>query len=85
MKAINVKYAWAIQWRSNNSLDGETVHLMGRFNRHNQELPAWAQGLSTMLFATRDEARRYIRNHYGYIRHRPDLRKSRMAGVCQSP
>lgn len=52
---------WAVKWRSRNRLDGITEHFM------------WA-GTVPLLFLTRREARDYIRNLYGYIKDRPDLR-----------
>lgn len=54
--------AWSVLWRSENKLDGETERLQGDCG----ELP---------LFATREECRAYIKDRYGYIRERPDLRK----------
>ena len=52
---------WAIQWYSRNRLDGETRHFM------------WGCGFP-LLFRTREKAREYISDHYGYIRTRQDLR-----------
>ncbi len=53
---------WAVQWRSDNTLDGRTRRLQGDFH-----------GLS-MLFHTRRECRAHIEQEYGYIRTRSDLR-----------
>ena len=54
-------HRWALEWRSVNALDGETRHLIFR-----DRLPA--------LFITRDDARRFAVQEYGYIKSRPDLR-----------
>lgn len=53
---------WAVQWRSDNRLDGRTRRLQGDFH-----------GLP-MLFHTRTRCRAYIEKEYGYIRTRPDLK-----------
>lgn len=52
---------WAAEWVSTNALDGERRHLL-----HRDGVPA--------LFRTRVECRRYIRQYFGHIRTRPDLR-----------
>lgn len=51
---------WGVLWREINQLDGVTEHLM-----FDQLQPA--------LFRTRQEARDWIEEEYGYIRTRPDL------------
>ncbi len=53
---------WAVQWRSDNRLDGKTRHFM------------W-DGVQPFLFRTRQKARDAIRERWGYIRNRPDLRR----------
>lgn len=54
---------WAVQWRSDNALDGRSRHII------------WADGPQAMrLFRTRRECRAYIEQRFGYIRTRPDLR-----------
>jgi len=53
---------WSVLWRSKNSLDGDRSFIM------------W-ENCSPLLFQTRDEARRYIRSHWGYIAKRRDLRR----------
>lgn len=53
---------WGALWISENKADGLTRHLL-----HANCKPA--------LFVTRARARRYIRENYGYIRKRPDLRE----------
>lgn len=54
---------WGVLWRSENRLEGKTYHL--EFNM--VQVPA--------IFKTRKLARKYIDDHYGYIRNRPDLRR----------
>lgn len=53
---------WAVLWRSYNFLDGQRRYFF------------WCDGVP-LLFSTRREARAWIEIHYGYIRHRPDLRR----------
>lgn len=67
-------YAWGLLWQSTNRLDGERRQLMGRYSLGNPDAPEHLAGYNTMAFRTRAEARAYIEKHYGYIRHRPDLR-----------
>jgi hypothetical protein len=52
---------WAAQWYSNNKLDGVNKHFL------------YANCLPK-LFVTRSEAREYIKEKYGYIATRQDLR-----------
>lgn len=52
---------WAVRWRSVSRLDGVTEHWCWDYCK-----PA--------LFMTRREARAYIKQEYGYIAERPDLR-----------
>jgi hypothetical protein len=54
---------WAVQWRSCNRLDGR------------REFFLWLNPSTPALFQTRAEARAYIREKYGYIAERPDLRR----------
>ena len=54
---------WAVKWRSYNRLDGK------------QEFFVWATMNAPALFYTRAEARAYIRQEYGYIATRDDLRR----------
>jgi len=56
-----VKSGWALLWRSSNSIDGNTRHLM------------WHGG-KPLFFKTRREARNYRTERYGYILSRPDLK-----------
>lgn len=63
MKAHWSRPSWAILWRSENRLDGLSEHLV-----------LDPRGRLPLLFKTRAEARQHIAGHWGYIRHRPDLR-----------
>lgn len=53
---------WAAEWYSVNRLDGETRYFLS-------EAPG-----PPSLFKTRAQCREWIKKHYGYIAHRPDLR-----------
>lgn len=57
----NILRRWGILWRSRNLLDGDREFLMG-------------EGKGPVLFETRQEARSYCEQVYGYIRGRADLR-----------
>ena len=52
---------WAVLWRSENNRNGKSRYLIRR-NR----IP--------VLFVTRQQARDWIEEHYGYIRNDPSLR-----------
>ena len=52
---------WAAEWHSRNRLDGVRKHIIYR-----DCLPA--------LFRKRRECREFIKEEYGYIANRPDLR-----------
>jgi hypothetical protein len=52
---------WAVQWYSRNRLDGTRKGWM------------WEDG-GPLLFRSRREARAYVRQKYGYIATRHDLR-----------
>jgi hypothetical protein len=54
--------AWAVEWHSDNRLDGNRRHLV------------WDPHDRFRLFRTRRECRAYIEERYGYIRDRQDLR-----------
>lgn len=56
---------WAVMWHSHNRLDGKRDHLVWAPHK-----PGWPR-----LFRTRRECREYIEQTYGYIKHRPDLRR----------
>lgn len=51
---------WGILWRSQNRLDGKTERLVG--------------GVPPVVFQYKREAASYIKEHYGYIANRADLR-----------
>ena len=53
---------WAAQWHSKNRLDGERRHIL-------------YQDLFPKLFRTRSECREWIKEKYGYIADRADLRE----------
>lgn len=53
---------WAAEWHSRNSLDGDRRYII----LGNDCLP--------LLFRTRRECRAFIKEKYGYIADRPDLR-----------
>lgn len=53
-----VVFGWSVKWRSHNRLDGTTEHFMGGH---------------AAVFCSREAARIYIRDKYGYIKTRPDL------------
>jgi hypothetical protein len=60
--------AWAIEWRSQNKLDGETRHIVW------QHVPGLGQ-CDFRLFPTRKRCKEFIESMYSYIRRRPDLRR----------
>ena len=53
---------WAAEWHSKTLFDGEVTYLI-----HESCLP--------VLFRTRRECRAWIKERYGYILERPDLRR----------
>lgn len=53
---------YGVLWRSKNLLDGESEYLM------------YKDGLP-LLFVTKKKATEWIRNNYGYIARRKDLRQ----------
>jgi hypothetical protein len=53
---------WAIEWHSHNRLDGDNKHII-----YQNYLP--------VLFRTRKAARLFIKEKYGYIKDRPDLKR----------
>jgi len=52
---------WGIQWHSKNKRSGEQRYLL------------W-QGGRPLIFETRTKAREHVREVYGYLKHRKDLR-----------
>jgi len=54
---------WAVKWMSNNALDGKCEHLC--LYKKNELIG---------VFRTRDEARKFRSEEYGYIKRRKDLR-----------
>ena len=57
-------YRWGLLWQSRNRLDGACRHIV--MERESRQ-PA--------LFLTRQEARNYANERYGYIKTRQDLRR----------
>ena len=53
---------WAAEWHEKSRLDGEQKHLI-------------YLGPLPVLFRTRKKCREYIKQQYGYIAKRPDLRE----------
>ena len=70
-KNKDVCKGWAVKWISDNSLDGHREHLCC-----DARLPSMIHhdGYRVLVFKSRHEARRYIKNRYGYIAKRPDLK-----------
>lgn len=67
---------WAILWReSDKNLAGPSERLIGRFGWGQPEVPDFLAGYTTMVFETREAARKYKRERYGYIGRRADLRR----------
>lgn len=54
-------YRWGAMWRSKNKLDGVTEHLI-------------FENYSPALFFTKKEAAEFIKEKFGYIATRKDLR-----------
>lgn len=62
--------SWAIEWRSDNRIDGATRHFI-----HDQtKSVGTGSRFGVLLFSTRAAARSYRQEEFGYIRERPDLR-----------
>ena len=61
---VTTSIRWAVQWNSRNGLDGVSQYFV------------WdGRGGGPMLFRSRRLAREWIREHYGYIATRADLRR----------
>ena len=59
---------WALEF-----IDLDRIgRLMGRFRRPD-DTPSKLSGYTIAVFATRQQARNYAREQYGYIKDRPDL------------
>ena len=54
---------WAVQWRSENRLDGRREYVIWNWRTR-----------QPLLFDTRSEARAFISKEYGYLVERSDLR-----------
>lgn len=55
---------WAIKWREENRLDGKRENFITE-----------TTGVGYLLFRTREEARNTIKERWGYIAKRKDLRQ----------
>lgn len=71
--------AWGILWRSDNRLDGKREALMGLLTAphgdgHPVFTPAGAEQ-PTITFRTKREAKAFIKDRFGYIAERSDLRR----------
>ena len=71
---------WAIEGYSKNRLDGEKRFFFGKYNCPNiregiEKIPSSMNGHTLLLFNTRKEARKFIKENYSFIRTRKDLRK----------
>ena len=70
--------AWGILWRSDNRLDGTRRELLGDITAphgdgHPVVRPAGV-AQAALTFRTKRAAQAFIRDRYGYIAKRPDLR-----------
>jgi len=65
-----MKHKWAVEWQQANRLDGVTQHWMAKWFTHRDDVYT---GCYLALFDTRQEARAWVKEHYGYIANRPDL------------
>ena len=65
MSIEQIHKCWAVLHRSDNLLDGYREWIGGEANGTTR----------AHLFPTRDAARKYITEHYGYLASRPDLRR----------
>lgn len=59
---MNLGERWAVEWHSVNRIDGDRREWL------------W-NGVPPLLFLTRQEAREWIRERYGYISGRDDLQQ----------
>jgi hypothetical protein len=62
---------WAVKWQKS---DWHGGGLMGKFCA-GDEFPVFLNGYKTMVFATRKEAQAFIKERWGYIAKRTDLRQ----------
>ena len=65
-------YRWGILWRHRNRLDGYCEHLVWD---HRSGVNPSGRTIHPMIFATRKEAREYIKERYSYLcQENPDFR-----------
>lgn len=75
MAVGKTREAWAVLCKSHNQLDGYQVYLDGT-----PDHPC-----RTLLFDTRAATRDFIKEKYGYIRTRPDLRAEPHGWMMPAP
>ena len=74
--------AWAIKWKSKNKLDGVTERLLGTYyGSPSVEF----SGCPALLFKTRQQARDFIKDRFGYIKSRPDLKSEPHGWTMPTP
>ena len=61
---------WAVKWRSKNRLDGKREHFSGDWKL---DKPTQFSAYHPCFFKTREAARAWVRERYGYIAKRRDL------------
>ena len=76
--AVVLKEAWGVLWRSENNLDGKREALLGDLTAphgdgHPQIKPA-GEAQTALTFKTKRDAAAFIKDRYGYIAQRRDLR-----------
>lgn len=76
MIARKTSTAWGVLLRkSANCLDGPSERLCGRHLGPNGPTPpVEMEGFNLLAFRTRRECRRFVRERWGYMKDRPDLR-----------
>ena len=66
--------AWAILWRKENLIDGRVERLVGGYSDEGKPT-SHRRVRPTLLFNSRSKARKFQQKVFGYIHHRPDLRR----------
>lgn len=67
--------AWSIKWYRP-AKPKEAVALLGPHLVAGHRVPDLLSGSRAALFRTRELARSFVKEHYGYIKHRPDLQRA---------
>lgn len=70
MKLRDTKQAWAVKWISDCALDGHREFFLGSGYMPGAPCPA----PTVLLFLSRRRARDFVKERFGYIKNRPDLR-----------